>query len=186
MGLISRVSSRTYRSKKSSSNLKMSVDKIASIKVSNPDNIMAHCFDEAYFNTLDDAKKAQLLKCCNSGIDCPDSDMGCYAMNPSDYDDFKPFFQPVLERYHKVDLSKKGHENNWDLNGMTGLPEDGKLDVSRLGLSALSMRIRTARNLESFPLPGAMNEKDRKDMELAMGPVFDQLIANPDFGGEYV
>merc|ERR1711935_557592 len=31
-----------------------------------------------------------------------------------------------------------------------------------------------------------MNEKDRLDLELAMGPVFDQLIANPDFGGEYV
>jgi hypothetical protein len=30
--------------------------------------------------------------------------MGCYAMNPKDYDEFRPFFAKALEQYHKVDL----------------------------------------------------------------------------------
>merc|ERR1712226_1221997 len=104
--------------------------------------------------------------------------MGCYAMNPNDYDEFEAFFKPALESYHGVDLSKKQHKNSWDLAGLEGLPADGKLDVSAFGLAPLSMRIRTARNLKKFPLPGAM--------ENAMGAVFDKLISMPEFGGEYV
>lgn len=164
----------------------MSVQDIIKIKTSNPGNIMAACFDEAYYNSLSDDNKKALLRCCNSGIVNPDSAMGCYAMNPTDYDNFKPFFQAALEKYHNVDLSKKKHVNDWDLSSQTGLPADGKLDVSRLGLGALSMRIRTGRNLKSFPLPGAMTQEDRVNMEKAMGEVFKSLIANPDFGGKYV
>jgi len=164
----------------------MIVKKLLEIKKENPDNIMAACFDQDYFNGLGESEKARLLQCCNSGLQNPDSAMGCYAMQPSDYDDLKPFFKPVLEKYHKVDLSKKQHVNDWDLGAQDGLPADGKLDVSAFGLGALSMRIRTARNLKSFPLPGAMTKEDRCNMELAMGPVFEALIANPDFGGEYV
>lgn len=164
----------------------MSAQDVITIKNSNPENIMASCFDESYYNTLDKAGQDQLLLCCNSGIKNPTSAMGCYAMNPTDYDDFKAFFQPVLEKYHKVDLSTKKHVNDWNLVGVEGLPANGKLDVGEFGLEPLSMRIRTARNLKKFPLPGAMNEKDRKDMENAMGPVFETLKANPDFGGEYV
>jgi len=49
-----------------------------------------------YFNSLNDELKTRLLSCCRSGIDNPDSCMGCYAMNPNDYDDFYPFFKKVL------------------------------------------------------------------------------------------
>merc|ERR1712036_160054 len=92
----------------------------------------------------------------------------------------------ALSTYHKVNLEEKSHKNDWNLAGVEGLPSDGQLDVSAFGVPALSMRIRTARNLKKFPLAGAMTQQDRLDMELAMGPVFDQLIANADFGGEYV
>lgn len=164
----------------------MTVDKINAIKKSNPGNIMAASFDEAYYNTLDDAQKKRLLECCNSGVGNPDSAMGCYAMNPNDYDEFEAFFKPALESYHGVDLSKKQHKNSWDLAGLEGLPADGKLDVSAFGLAPLSMRIRTARNLKKFPLPGAMSKDDRVAMEAAMTEVFEALIAKPEFGGEYV
>merc|ERR1712226_1314758 len=173
-------------SEKPSDQFKMTVDQINAIKKSNPGNIMAACFDETYFNSLNDDQKARLLKCCNSGIQNADSAMGCYAMNPDDYNEFEKFFKPVLEKYHKVDLSSKQHKNNWDLAGLEGLPSNGKLDVSEFGLAPLSMRIRTARNFKKFPLPGAMTKEDRVNMELAMGAVFDELIKNPDFGGEYV
>ncbi len=42
--------------------------------------------------------KPRFLKCLNSGIENPESNMGCYACQPDDYDVFKPFFQKALER----------------------------------------------------------------------------------------
>jgi len=46
-----------------------------------------------------------------------DSAMGCYAMNPDDYDHFNPFFSKVLYEYHKVAPGTK-HVNNWDLSSV--------------------------------------------------------------------
>lgn len=83
--------------------------------------------------------------------------MGCYAMQPSDYDRFKPFFSKVLADYHKVPADRK-HVNDWELKGIPELPEDGVLDLGKLGLPALSMRVRVGRNLADFPLPGAMTK----------------------------
>lgn len=77
-------------------------------------------------------------------------------MNPNDYDEFAHFFKRALTQYHKVDLNVSKHVNNWSLHGVEGLPADGVLDLSKIGLPALSMRVRTGRNLNKYPLPGAM------------------------------
>ena len=162
------------------------VDTILDIKKTHPDNIMARAFDVDYYNSIAPELQTRFLKCLASGIENPDSDVGCYACQPEDYDVFDTYFKRVLEMYHKVDLSKTRHVNNWSLEGVAGLPADGKLDLSKLGLPALSMRVRTGRNLKEFPLPGSMAKEDRIQMELAMGKVFDQLISMPEFGGRYV
>jgi len=112
--------------------------------------------------------------------------MGCYAMNPHDYDEFGPFFKKALSQYHRIDLNKNKHKNNWSLWGVEGLPADGVLDLTKLGLPALSMRVRTGRNLNKYPLPGAMTKADRVNMEIDMKKVFDTLIADPSYGGKYV
>lgn len=147
---------------------------------------MAQAFDETYFNGLNDDQKVRLLNCCKSGIVNEDSCMGCYALNPADYDEFKPFFGKALELYHKVDLNTTKHVNNWSLEGVEGLPASGVLDLAEIGLPALSMRVRTGRNLKKYPLPGAMTEEDRKNMENDMGNVFAELVKDPAFGGKYV
>jgi len=85
-------------------------------------------------------------------------------MQPADYDRFKPFFSQVLADYHNVAVDAT-HTNNWDLSGVAGLPEDGKLDLAALGLPPLSMRVRVGRNLADFPLPGAMSKEDRVTLE---------------------
>ena len=162
------------------------VARILEIKKSHPNNIMAKCFDEEYYNSLSDEQKLRFLKCLDSGTANPDSSMGCYANQPSDYEDFKPFFSKALGEYHGVDLSTTKHVNNWSLEGIEGLPANGVLDLAELGLGALSMRVRTARNLKKYPLPGSMTLEHRKNMELELGAVFDQLIAMPEFGGKYV
>ncbi|KRX09325.1 ATP:guanido phosphotransferase, N-terminal [Pseudocohnilembus persalinus] len=161
------------------------VNTILRIKKENPGNIMAASFDPEWFKSLSAPLRTRFLQCCMSGIKNPGSEMGCYACQPDDYEVFKPFFKACLEKYHKVDLSVKKHKNDWNLNGIEGLPADGNLDLSNLGLPALSMRVRTGRNLKKYPLPGSMNKADRVNMEKDMGKVFDKLIADPNFGGEY-
>jgi protein-arginine kinase len=161
-----------------------SVEKIEALKAGWPDNIALQCFDPVYFATLSENLKARLLKCMNSGIENPDSEMGCYACQPSDYDDLKPFFSKVLSRYHKVPEDAR-HVNDWSLKGVDGLPEDGVLDIARLGLHALSMRVRAGRNLKDFPLPGSMTKEDRIRLEQKMMAAFEKLIAKPDYGGRY-
>ena len=163
------------------------VKQLLELKAKCPDNIAVQCFDETYYNSLpDDATKTTFLKCLDSGREIPDSIVGCYANHPSDYETFESFFKVVLSKYHKVDLDKKSHTNNWSLKGVEGLPDGGKLDLTALGLPALSMRVRTGRNLKKFPLPGSMTKDDRVTMEKAMGKVFDELITKKEFGGKYV
>jgi len=136
-------------------------------------------------NSLEtEEEKAGLLQCVNSGLENADSGMGCYAMQPADYDRFKPFFSKVLSEYHKVAEDAK-HVNDWSLEGVEGLPEGGKLDLAALGLPTLSMRVRVGRNLKEFPLPGAMSQEDRVNMETKMCAAFEKLKAMPEFGGGY-
>lgn len=109
-------------------------------------------FDEVYFDSLSGTEKLEFIKCLASGIENADSGMGCYANKPEDYDRFRPFFSKVLAGYHKVPVDAK-HANSWDLTGVSGLPADGQLDLEKLGLPELSMRVRVGRNLKGFPLP---------------------------------
>jgi creatine kinase len=156
----------------------------AAIKELHQGNRATKYFDLKYFDSLSDEDKAELLHIVRSGIENPDSGMGCYAMHPSDYDKFKPFFAKVIADYHKVSEDAK-HVNDWNLKGVEGLPADGRLDLTKLGLPALSMRVRVGRNLSDFPLPGAMTKEDRINMENKMCEAFAKLIENPEYGGRY-
>jgi creatine kinase len=158
--------------------------KIAALLADNPDNICLNTFDPEYYNSLSDEDKPAFLQCLNSGIENPDSGMGCYAMQPADYDRFKPFFSKALAKYHKVAEDAK-HVNDWSLEGVEGLPEGGVLDIAALGLPELSMRVRVGRNLKAFPLPGAMTKEDRCNMENFMLKAFEKLIEMPEYGGKY-
>jgi creatine kinase len=160
------------------------LEKAATIRKSHPHNLAAKHFTEEYLNSLSEKDQRTFLKITRSGMDNPDSTMGCYAMNPGDYDKFKPFFSKVLAGYHKVAEDAK-HVNNWDLSSVSGLPEDGKLNIMELGLPPLSMRVRVGRNLADFPLPGAMFQEDRIKMENKMSEAFNVLIKMPEYGGQY-
>ncbi|MEO0356770.1 MAG: hypothetical protein AAF386_00500, partial [Pseudomonadota bacterium] len=157
---------------------------IAALKQDNPQNIALQVFDADYFAGLDAGDQDRLMTCMNSGIENPDSEMGCYACQPSDYDDFRPFFSKALARNHRVAEDAK-HVNNWDLSSVDGLPDGGVLDMAALGLPALSMRVRVGRNLADFPLPGSMSQDQRVALETRMMAAFQVLIDHPDYGGAY-
>jgi len=158
--------------------------RILAIKKLFPENRATKHFDFDYFATLDEAQQAQLMRIVKSGVGNPESSMGCYAMGPDDYSVYKPFFSKVVADYHGVEEGTK-HVNDWTLDGVEGLPEDGVLDIAKLGLPELSMRVRVGRNLSDYPLPGNMTQDDRVNLELKMCKAFEVLKGMPEYGGRY-
>jgi len=53
-------------------------------------------------------------KCIRTGVDNPDSGLGCYAMTPTDYSKFGGFFDKVIRDYHGDESGSKKHETDWD------------------------------------------------------------------------
>jgi protein-arginine kinase len=113
-------------------------------------------------------------------VENPDSGIGCYVMSPSDLKTFSAFFDPLIRDYHKAKAGDK-HVTDWDASSVG---ENGVLDVTKLGLSELSMRVRVGRNLKSFNLPGAMTKDDRIKFEKTMLAAFKVLIDDPAYGGQ--
>eukprot|EP00923_Selenidium_pygospionis_P009475 GHVN01016188.1.p1 GENE.GHVN01016188.1~~GHVN01016188.1.p1 ORF type:complete len:392 (-),score=79.09 GHVN01016188.1:140-1315(-) len=130
---------------------------------------------------LSDDEVRTFYKCVRTGIENPDSDLGCYAMRPVDYEKFRGFFDLVIRDYHADETGQKKHESSWDASA---IGEKGVLDVRKLGFNdELSMRVRVGRNLKAFNLPGAMDRGERVRFEKTMLKAFDALIADPNYGG---
>ena len=83
------------------------------------------------------------------------------------------------QEYHKASADAT-HVTDWDASAVG---DKGVLDVTKLGLSELSMRVRVGRNLTQFNLPGAMDKSERIEFEKAMLKAFDKLKKDPAYGG---
>ena len=118
-----------------------------------PNNLMAKHLSAEYFNSLSEEEQVVLFRCCKTGVDNQDSSVGCYAMQPADYDKYNAFFDKVIREYHGDKTGNKKHVTNWDAKDVG---DHGVLDVTKLGLQELSMRVRVGRNLKKFNLPGMM------------------------------
>lgn len=158
------------------------IEKISAIKHQYPGNLMTRHFNGDYFMSLDDSSRQQLIKIISSGLENPNSQMGSYAMNPQDYDLFSPMLDPMIRDFHaisdKVDISQK---HDWD---SSAVPCDlAEIDSK---LTNVSMRVRVARNVSTFPLPGAMTKEQRIAFEDIAAKAFITLSEDPDFGGNYL
>lgn len=154
------------------------IEKIKSIRVTNPDNIMAKTIDLERFAALSSEDQAKVSKIIRSGIDNPDSQVGAYAMSPQDYETFAWLLDPIVQTYHGVPDTFR-QIADWNLTG------DFDLKNIDPALADISMRVRVARNTTEFPLPGSMTREQRVAFEERMITVFETLIANPEFGGKY-
>jgi protein-arginine kinase len=120
--------------------------------------------------------------CVRTGIDNPDSGLGCYAQTPGDYEKYGGFFNKVIRDYHGDESGEKVHVTDWDASNVG---DAGVLDVRKLGFDQeLSMRVRVGRNLKAFNLPGKMDKDERIKFENTMLTAFQALIDNADFGGK--
>jgi len=155
------------------------LDTIAKVAKEQPDNRAMKYFKVEDFNKLDAEQKGRFIACVRTGFENPTSGLGCYAMKPSDYKDFGFFFNPVIRDYHSAAADAK-HVTDWDASKVG---DAGVLDVTKLGLAELSMRVRVGRNLAKFNLPGAMDQAERIKFEKTMLEAFKKLIADPAYGG---
>jgi len=158
------------------------IEKIEAIKRTHPGNLMARHFDVEYFLSLDEHARQRLARIIASGVENPDSQMGAYAMHPEDYDRFATILDPMIRDSHGIPAdSKISQQHDWDT---AGTPCDlGAIDER---LEDVSMRVRVARNVASFPLPGAMSKEQRVAFEDVAAQAFAQLIEAPAFGGHYL
>lgn len=152
---------------------------VEAISVSNPGNRCVKYLlqERKWVEGLSAAEKKDLYACVKTGIENKDSGLGCYAMKPTDYETYAKFFDAVIQDYHSGDADSK-HVTDWDISAVG---EAGVLDVTKLGLEELSMRVRVGRNLAEFNLPGLMDKAERLKFERRMLPAFEAMIKK--FGG---
>ena len=72
---------------------------VAKIKAENPGNRTTKYLTKEYYDSLSPEQQAVFQKCVRTGIDNPTSGLGCYAMQPSDYDTFGTFFDQVRSNF---------------------------------------------------------------------------------------
>ena len=155
---------------------------IAKIKQTNPDNLMARHFDGTWFEGLDPGDQARIRKIIASGFENPDSSMGAYAMDTTDYDRFASLLDPMIRDFHRIPAgSKISQPHNWNTSS-----RDCDLATIDPGLKNVSMRVRVARNVSTFPLPGAMNKDQRIEFENLARTAFTKLAKTDGFGGQYL
>jgi len=158
------------------------IEKIRAIRDANPGNLMARYFDADYFRNLDDPARRRLAGIIASGIENPDSQMGAYAMNPDDYDRFAPMLDPMIRDFHGLAANTAiVQRHDWNTGAMTC--DLGAIDER---LKDISMRVRVARNVASFPLPGAMSREQRVAFENLAAQAFVKLREDRAFGGRYL
>ena len=146
-------------------------EQVDRIKAAHPGNRCAKYLTREYYDALPAADQPTFVRCVQTGIDNADSGLGCYAMKPADYTTFAPFFDQVIRDYHNgTDTSV--HVTDWDLSKVG---EGGVLDVTKLGLEELSMRVRVGRNLLAFNLPGLMDRAERIAFEKTLMPAFEKI-----------
>ncbi len=156
--------------------------RIGQIKRSNPQNLMARYFDKDYFLSLSNEKQKRVKKIIASGIENPESLIGAYAMQPSDYKEFGKIFKPIIRHYHNIDNDREiKHFSDWDIFG-----ENYNLETIDKSLTNISMRVRVARNLSAFPLAGALSKEQRIELENIAIKAFEKLAKEQNFGGKYL
>lgn len=165
--------------------------KIAEHNAAEHTSLAAKFCTQEIWDQYKDAKstgKAQwtMARAINSGLLYPSSFVGCHAGDRESYDDFKDFFYPVIEAYHKGFSMEKGSE----LVGTAADrmdPAQIKTDLSESAQEKIiSTRIRCARNLSMFPLNPGGDRESREAIAALMAKVYAGLPeSNPDLAGEF-
>jgi arginine kinase len=94
-----------------------------------------------------------IYDCVKSAVENPESNVGLYAPDPEAYDLFSDLFYPVIQEYHKVDVStlKSVH----DLGDAANL-EDLSHEYAE---QIVSTRVRVGRTVKGFPMASKLTRE---------------------------
>lgn len=124
-----------------------------------------------------------LARAINTGTMHPSSFVGCHAGDRESYDDFKDFFYPVIEAYHKGFSMSEGSTLEGTASERMD-PSKIKVALSEAAKSKIvSTRIRVARNLAMFPLNPGGTKESREEIAALMSKVYAGL--EPPLAGEF-
>ena len=155
--------------------------KIHILRANYPDNLMARYFDEGFVEALNASQYTKFMKIIASGLENPESHMGVYAQNIGDYDEFERILDPMIRDHHDIPLPNNIRQQH-DWENSAAVCDLGNIDAQ---LKDVSMRVRVGRNLSNFPLPGAMTQAQRLDLEAVMVTAFARMQAYEKFAGNY-
>jgi hypothetical protein len=155
------------------------VERLALARLTHPGNRSARFATRAVVEALAPEQRDMLRQCCRSGAQERDSEVGCYLLEAANLRELGAFFDPLIRDYHHAPgavLPRSG----WQLDTDDG---HGPCDLAAFGMAPVSMRVRVARNLETFPLPASMDRTERVHFETFMVDSLQALIEHPDYGG---
>lgn len=155
------------------------VERLERARVTHPGNRSARFVNRQLLETLSVEQRDMLRSCCESGAAQLDSEIGCYLRRADDLRELDGFFGPLIRDYHHAPATAS-HVSGWEpAAGDAG----GVMDLSSFGMQPVSMRVRVARNLDTYNLPANMNRAERVQFEQAMSQSLQALIDHPGYGG---
>lgn len=98
---------------------------------------------------------ASLEHVIRSGMDHPDSGVGAYAGDPESYELYRRILEPIIAKYHGVNLSEVHQVTDFDVNKIPTEP------IDPTGEAIVSTRVRVGRNLKGFAFAPAISKRDR-------------------------
>lgn len=124
-------------------------------------SLLMKCLTKQIWHQLKDKKDKYgftFRQAIFSGCKNTDSGIGCYAGSHDSYKVFAPFFDRIVEEYHKHGKDAK-HVSDMDASKLKcpPLPEE---DAAMI----VSTRIRVGRNLADYPLGPALTKEQRKEV----------------------
>ncbi len=122
----------------------------------------------------DQALPERLIDSIRSGLTCPESTIGVYAVDADCYRELGALFHPIIRDYHGVDIGGR-----W-----RGDMDSAGLDLPEVVPGVLSSRVRCARNIEGFPFPATIAVEQRKTLERLIVAALYSLDGT-EFAGTY-
>ena len=113
------------------------------------------------------------------GVQAPKCKVGVLAQDEESYTVFAPLMDKVVEGYHVGYSLSEGHKRDLDPSHLG----DAATNPDPEGQFINSTRIRVARNLKGYPLPGSVTKEQRKEIESKIVEALKSLEG--DLAGEY-
>jgi protein-arginine kinase len=105
------------------------------------------------------------------GVQYPNCKLGAIALDHESYTVFSALMDPVIEGYHRGYKLSEGHRRDLDPSHLGEAAEN----PDPTGEFISSTRIRVARNLRGFPLPGKNTTAQRREIEALVVDALNSL-----------